>query len=181
MPIPANWLEELVIEWLDLDGFLISTSISVPAKGGGRIAPDAVGAKRDENGDLLVVHCEVSMFLIDGPEKMAQRYAQKFSQKVETEVRNRLGKIFNICEPDRIIYRKVIITFQASKNVLGALRDVIPDVEIRFLKKFILNNVLTTVRKWRDPPHTKATAMPADKWLLDLIDRFRRYGLLTNE
>ena len=47
MPFPANWLEELVVEWLDLDGFAASTSIDVPAPPGGRLGPDVVGAKLD--------------------------------------------------------------------------------------------------------------------------------------
>jgi hypothetical protein len=50
MPFPANWLEELVIEWLDLEGFAISTAVSVNAGPGGRWVPDVVGAKLNGAG-----------------------------------------------------------------------------------------------------------------------------------
>lgn len=97
MPFPANWLEELVIEWLDLEGFVISTSVFVPAVAGGRLSPDVVGAKLDANGSLLIRHCEVAMYLADKPEKVAERYSKKFSSEIEKAVRTRFGKIFGPC------------------------------------------------------------------------------------
>ena len=181
MPIPANWLEELVIEWLDLEGFLISTSVFVPAKGGGRLAPDVVGAKRHDNGGIRIRHCEASMFLIDAPGKVAGTYVAKFSEKVEKEVRRRFDKVLDVRGTDHVEYEKLIITFYASKNVVEALTKTVPGVKILFLKDFIRDEVLKTIRGWKQPPRTKATTMPADKWILDLIDRFEKFGLLANE
>ena len=182
MPIPANWLEELVIEWLDLDGFLISTSVFVPAKGGGRIAPDVVGARRDENGKLSVRHCEAAMFLIDAPENVARRYAEKFSQKVQEEVRQCFDGVFHVRGPDHVEYEKWVITFQASKNVQEALRNAVPGVKIYLLKNFIRDEVLRTIRAWKQrPTHRQTTTMPKDKWIFDLIDRFEHFGLLAKD
>jgi hypothetical protein len=181
MPLPLNWLEELVIEWLDLEGFVISTSIFVPAPAGGRLAPDVVGAKLDENGSLLIRHCEAAMFLIDNPGKVAERYAKKFSQNVMRAVQTRFGQIFGARVSERIVYEKWVISFQASTGVQAALRESIPGIQIHLLRDFVLKRVLPAIKRWRDPPHTKMTTLPGDKWLLDLIDRFERYGIIAGE
>ena len=181
MPVPANWLEELVIEWLDLEGFVTSTNISVPAKPGGKFAPDAVGAKRGEKGNLVIRHCEAAMFLIDAPDTVAERYARKFSE-TESEVRSHFENVFGVGQSDRDVYEKWVITFQASENVQKALREVEPGVKIYFLKDFIRNEVLETIRKWKSrQPHPKTAGLPTDKCLLDVINRFEHFGLLTKE
>ena len=54
MPFPANWLEELVIEWLDLAKFAISTSIILPAGPGGPWSRAVAGTKMDA-GRLVIL------------------------------------------------------------------------------------------------------------------------------
>ena len=67
MPFPSNWLEELVVEWLELEGFTISTSLFVSAEKGGRFAPDVVGARIDlPSRQLVIRHCEATTWLFRG-------------------------------------------------------------------------------------------------------------------
>ena len=87
MPFPANWLEELLVEWLELAGFASTTGIIVPAGPGGRWVPDVVGAKLDEGGRLLIRHCETAMYLIQNPESVAKKYEEKFNDPVKNAVR----------------------------------------------------------------------------------------------
>ena len=58
MPFPCNWLEELVAEWLDLDGFLVRLQPPFPNPNGhgGRLEPDVIGA-RIHDGRLEIRHC----------------------------------------------------------------------------------------------------------------------------
>jgi hypothetical protein len=151
VPFPANWLEELVSEWLDLEGFVISTAIGVPAGPGGRFSPDVVGAKLDGN-QLLIRHCEAAMHLIQGPEKEATRYSAKFSQNVQTAVRSHFGEVFG-ANVTQIGYEKWVITFRPSKQVRDALGERVPDIKIFTLADFVFDKVIPTIKKWRQTPY----------------------------
>jgi hypothetical protein len=178
MPIPANWLEELVIEWLDLEGFVISTSIGVPAGRGGKFAPDVVGAKFDASSRHLVIrHCEAAMHLIQGPEKDAARYLAKFSQDIQTAVQDRFVEIFGAYE--QVEYEKWVITFRPSPRTYAALTEAIPGIRICILSNFVFMEVLPAIKRWRDASNKKTTQLPADKWLLHLIDCFDYFELIS--
>jgi hypothetical protein len=179
MPFPANWLEELVVEWLDLDVFAISTSIDVPAPPGGRLGPDVVGAKLDMNGQRLFIrHCEAAMHLA-GPEKVAARYSAKFGSRIEERVRSHFVEIFGDRVPEQMVYEKWVITFRPSARVQAALRRSMPGIQIWILRDFVLNEVLPAIKRYRRPPHKKRTQLPADKWLLHLIDWFMDCHLIN--
>src|SRR5262245_50099656 len=94
MPFPANWLEELLVEWLELAGFASTTGIIVPAGPGGRWVPDVVGAKLVEGGRLLIRHCETAMQLIENPKDVAKKYKEKFDDPVQNAVRAYFARIF---------------------------------------------------------------------------------------
>ena len=50
MPFPNTWIEELIAEWLLLEGFLVETNLPYAVgKGGGRGEADVVGAKIKDN------------------------------------------------------------------------------------------------------------------------------------
>jgi len=178
MPFPANWLEELVAEWLELKGFTISTSVFVPSPRGGRWSPDVVGAKLDADGRLLIRHCEATMWLIDGPEKVAKRFKKKFSEEIKEAVQDHFASIFG---PDLAMhYEKWVVTCnQPSREVIDALGAD----QHRKLKDFVLTEVLPAIKQWKHLPKGKTKTslreLPADKWLLELIDHFERFGLVS--
>jgi hypothetical protein len=58
------------------------------------------------------------------------------------------------------------------------MRKTIPEVKIYQLKEFVFGEVLPSIERWREPPNTKATTLPSDKWLLSLIDHFKRFNLM---
>ena len=95
MPFPANWLEELVVEWLELQGFTISTSVAVSARAGGRWSPDVVGARLIDREHLLIRQCEATTWITPGPGQAAKKFADKFSEKIEKAVRRRLRKRYD--------------------------------------------------------------------------------------
>jgi hypothetical protein len=80
MPFPANWLEELIVECLDLEGFASTTKIKVPAGPGGAWAPDVTGAKLVE-GQLVIRHCEGAMYLIGNPEEQEQNITPNIQRR----------------------------------------------------------------------------------------------------
>ena len=169
MPFPANWLEELVAEWLDLDGFVISTAIGVPARAGGKFAPDVVGAKLD-NGVLRIRHCEAAMHLIQGLGRDAARYAAKFSVLIQEAVQDHFREIFGDSVTD-VKYEKWVITFRPSARVRREIEEL--GVRIFTLDEFFYGEVLPTIEKWK---RTETSTLPADKWLLHMIDCFDRFS-----
>ncbi|RLG07087.1 MAG: hypothetical protein DRN68_05920, partial [Thaumarchaeota archaeon] len=78
MPLPRNWLEELVAEWLSLQGYLVETNVRLI---GSREA-DVIGVKL-EDGRLMIKHVECSV-----------QVAQKPSGKALEEI---LGKFGDEC------------------------------------------------------------------------------------
>lgn len=177
MPFPANWLEELVVEWLELLGFTISTSVSIPARPGGKWAPDVVGARLNKEGGLLIRHCEATMWLIQGPEKVKKKFTDKFSAKVETAVRRHFTPIFGSQAAEQAKYEKWVIVCGASLHVKQALSEAAPGVNIRMFECFVAREVLGGINDWRKC-RKPSSALPSDKWLLCQIDQLRHSGLI---
>jgi hypothetical protein len=88
MPFPNNWLEELVAEWLELDGFLtlIGPRIRNPTGAGGAFAPNVVGARVGAGGRVEIRHCEAEMFLTQGAPAAERKYTSKFSRNIRDQV-----------------------------------------------------------------------------------------------
>lgn len=84
MPIPSNWLEELVAEWLSLEGFAVEILLPIQIGGrGGRAAPDVLGARiHGDSGHLIIRHCEVASWPASGAQDIAQAYQQKFRSAI---------------------------------------------------------------------------------------------------
>ncbi|MEM3403680.1 MAG: hypothetical protein QXJ17_03970 [Nitrososphaeria archaeon] len=62
MPFGRNWSEELVAEWLSLDGYLVEIGLPVGSgTSGGRKEADVIGAKVINN-NLEIMHVEVGFF-----------------------------------------------------------------------------------------------------------------------
>lgn len=179
MPFPANWLEELLVEWLELQGFTISTSVFVPTPRGGRLSPDVVGAKLAD-GRLLIRHCEATMWLINGPIQVAKRFRKKFSEKIEDAVREHFAAIFSPDLATHAGYEKWVVTCnQPSREVIESLGPA----QHRELRDFVLSEVLPAIKQWKHLPKgktkTSVRELPADKWLLQLIGHFERLGLIA--
>jgi len=178
MPFPANWLEELIVEWLDLDGFATTTKIRVPAGPGGAWSPDVAGAKLIGRR-LLIRHCECAEFLNQDPEQQAERYKRKFSDKVQKAVREHFSFIFGSKEANEAMYEKWVICCGVGKLGTEKMKQAISDLRIYQIKKFVFKDVIPTIERYRQPPNTKTTTLPADKWLLCLLDRFRQFDLIN--
>jgi len=182
MPFPANWLEELVAEWLELEGFTISTSVFVPAARGGRWSPDVVGAKLGTDGRLLIRHCEATMWLTHGPKNVTERFTKKFSKLIEDAVRTHFALIFgpDFATREKAHYEKWVVTCnRPSDEVIEALHVAGADQHLK-LEGFVLTKVLPAIKQWKHRPtgKTKTRELPADKWLLELIDHFEHWGLV---
>jgi len=126
----------------------------------------------------VIRHCEATMWLIQGPENAKNKFREKFSSRIQEEVRGYFGAVFGEEDVQLSDYQKWVITCGASDNVKRALQEDIPEMRIYVLEDFIFNEVLPTINRWRSRRFPRAT-LPADKWLLQMIDLFRQKQLLN--
>ncbi len=105
--MPRNWLEELVLEWLQLKGYLSESNLPVssPAAGGRREA-DVVGA-RVVDGVLDIVHVETGQ--LAGGQKSIESVKLKFSSAVVESVRRYFTARFSSLDSGRIVYQQMLV------------------------------------------------------------------------
>mgnify|MGYP001175649779 CR=1 FL=1 len=181
MPFPKTWVEELLIEWLHLEGFLVEADLPVcVSQAGGRYEADIIGA-RIVNDILDIWHLE-SGSLIGGQKDAALLMKKKFSSKICESVTNYFARRLSFSS-NQISYKKYYIPTYSSKPVLQALKDT--DVTVEPLLGFISKIILPTVRNWKqNPPHLpkargKYVTLPDSYWMLKLVDYLDSNNLLN--
>jgi hypothetical protein len=179
LPIANTWTEELIAEWLHLDGFLVE--IGLPAAGsgrGGRREADVVGG-RVNSGKLQVCHCEAAEWLIDrSATEVATQYQNKFSKDVTDSVGRYLCTIFGTKEIGS--YQKLVVTKYFAKEFPKELSQVLPDAEAILLDDLIKNRIMPSIKNWKlhhetakgNPPQ-----LPRALWLLKMIEFCMEWGL----
>jgi hypothetical protein len=188
MPFPQNWLEELVAEWLEVDGFLtlIGPPIKNPTGVGGALAPDIVGARMGATGRVEIRHCETAMWFQQGAPAAATKYTKKFSRNIRDQVWDEFGKIFTVPGPPD--YEPWVICCDVGRPVKSVLEGVIqnlqsqdPNLRNLQLRTFtdFLPEVRTTIKRWRQthPGPPTGAGLPGSKWLLFLLDYMEYYGV----
>jgi len=179
MPFPRTWVEELIIEWLHLDGFLVEANLPVGVPehskgGGGRFEVDVVGA-RINNNTLEIRHIETGVQVPETEEKIEKKFSDKICKAVTSYFKQRFS--FTGGEPD---YQKIFIpTYGGSFRILEH-----SNIIIKPLSEFICQDILPTIQRWKqNPPHQprcpgKHITLPESHWLLQLIDCLNSRGML---
>jgi len=180
MPFPRTWSEELIAEWLQLDGFLTQTNLPVrTSKEGGRFEADVVGAKV-EKGILRIRHVETGA--LAGGKKSAESVQKKFGPEIAKCVSKYFQSALSLVNPETNYERIYVATFW-SQPVIQMLAAA--GVKTIPLPDFIRDCVLPTARKWKeDPPHQPQAkgprvALPESLWLLQLLDCLKAQGMLA--
>jgi hypothetical protein len=181
MPFPSNWLEELVTEWLEIEGFFVETTPPVNVGGGGgRFAPDVVGA-RIVGSALEIRHCEVAAWLAQAPTDVVASYSRKFSQPIEDGVKQEFRRVLGFQPTQQIDYTQWIVSGSISQNVRLGLATALPAARILQLDEFFNGFVLPAIGNWkqvRNSARGNLPTLPSDKWLLQLIESLQGCGLL---
>lgn len=181
MPFPKTWIEELVIEWLHLEGFLVEANLPVGvARLGGRLEADVVGARISDN-TLEVIHIETGQ--LSGGQKGANAVInKKFSSSVCKSVTNYFTQRLSFTS-NKVNYRKFYVPIYWTKPTITILTQ--SGVIVEFIPDFVCKKVLPTIRRWKqNPPHQpqikgKTVTLPESYWLLQLIDYLYGKGILN--
>ncbi|MBI2916686.1 MAG: hypothetical protein HYY01_01720 [Chloroflexi bacterium] len=176
MPFTRTWTEELVAEWLHLDGFLVETNFPVPVAGGsgGRRETDIVGARIrvEQQGQVLEIrHIEVGQ-LIDNPQKNLERIQKKFGPEVCTQVEQhftrRLG-FSGVKEYQRLVVSDVSRISDSTKQTLVREGYRVYESFHEFLKQ----EVLPTLER-----RPSQGTLPGGLWFLTFLEYLRTNHLL---
>ena len=176
MPFPKTWVEELIIEWLHLKGFLVEANLPVSTtKAGGRLEVDVVGAKL-VGTTLEIIHVETGQ--LSGGTEGIKAIGKKFSSVVYYSLLNYFSQKLS-SGGYRVNYKKVYIATYWTKPTIDQLRGL--GIDVRTLPDFICNEVLPSIDKWKQNPphHPKGRAtLPESFWLLQLLDSLKDKGML---
>lgn len=177
MPFPKTWVEELVVEWLQLEGYLVVANLPVSvAKAGGRNEVDIVGA-RVENNELKIMHIETGL-RASKPDDTVNMLNRKFSDAVCQRVEAYFKELFGWTD-DRgtINYQKFYIATYFPETHRNVFKEA--GVELEHVSDFICERVLPAIQIWQEnPPHQprhpgESVTLPESYWLLKLIESLR--------
>jgi hypothetical protein len=97
LPFPKTWTEELILEWLQLEGYLALSNVRLKSgKGGGVKEADIIGLKLRQRPDpqsktmvevLEVLHIEVGSLAMKF-EKALKSVLEKFAKEREEAIRS---------------------------------------------------------------------------------------------
>jgi len=180
MPFPKTWLEEMVIEWLHLEGFLVEANlpVSTPERGGRREA-DVVGGKISDD-TLVIKHVETGT--LAGGKGSITSIEKKFSLTVAQPVTEYFKQRLSFTS-DRVDYQKMYVASYWTAPTVEGLKRL--GVLVVTLPDFICGWVLPTISRWKGkPPHRPRTSgkhitLPETYWLLQLVDYLNTRDLLT--
>lgn len=189
MPIPRNWSEELVWEWLSLRRYLTDVGVPTGTGGrGGRKEADVVGARIKKTGSgksiLEIYHVEIGS-LAGALSSNAETVIKKFSQETMKSIKDRLTERLGLVGQTE--YHKLYVWTWAksagAKKLEG--QDNIKREQIKiWAMRDLCEEVLRAIREWKSAPgypvksHGKVT-LPESYWLLNLVDYLEENQLLA--
>ncbi len=182
MGLGSNWLEELVAEWLSVDGFLVEVLLPIQlGPQGGRAEPDVLGARVDTQGRLLVRHCETAVWPAGNPQPTAHSYGQKFRPAIVQGVERHFRRLFGVPQAAAACYEQWIIFCGISQPARAAVLSIVPGARLLLLDEFVRTEVMPAITRWRATQQAGSNttpSLPADKWLLKLMEWLDYLGML---
>jgi hypothetical protein len=177
MPIPRNWSEELITEWLCLRGYSTDVGVHVGrGSAGGRKEADVIGVKvsLDDTGKriLNIFHIEVGQ--LGGYDKSLEMIREKFSSIRTDEVIKRYKD--RMVFEGSIVYRKLYVDIWERPSRVTKLKKT-PElssvgIEVWTVSE-LFRNVFTEITSWGE------YTLPESYWMLKLLESLREAGLIT--
>ena len=164
MPFARTWSEELVAEWLTLEGYFVEISAPIgAAKAGGRNEADVLACKIAK-GVLEIIRAEV------GIPANIETFRRKFSKTNREGVKRYCRKKLNF--EGEIKYREFYVASYISKPL--AIKAKKEGFEVKHIKNLVKDEIIPSIEKWKKHPpfkvKTKDITPQNSLWLIQLID-----------
>ena len=191
MGFAKNWLEEIVAEWLSLEGYSVETNVPLKSKiGGGRNEADVLGFMFNGD-DLHIVHAEATVQLTQSHAANVKMIKKKFSsENIDTVL-----EIANIKYGERRVgsTKHVFISALASsKKEAQNLKETLITDGIEFMEfPELVNRCLTAIskegekrvnnglNKTSDYNQAIFAALPDGLWFMKMLGMMQRHGMLN--
>jgi hypothetical protein len=206
LPFPKTWTEELILEWLQLKGYLALSNVRLKSgKGGGVEEADIIGLRLRQRPDpqsktmvevLEVLHIEVGSLAMRF-EKALKSVLEKFAKEREEAIRSlaidavelesALGNFmlgYSRPRASDIEYKRVFIASEACR--VDKLKEELKEhgIEFKTLKE-VIEEIISDIDEWKKRQvkkgfrASKQITLPESLWLLNLIDYMKKEGLIA--
>lgn len=171
MPFGRTWSEELVAEWLQLEGYKVEIGLPLFAAGkGGRREADVVGV-RIEEGLPEVMHTEVGTLagsFDENLEKIRKKFDDSTNSTIENYATHWLGKT-------PLKHHKIFVYEWLSK--INEIKKRVQDVEILSIGE-VIDKLWQAINRWKNnPPYQikgKSVTLPESLWLAKVVEAVRK-------
>ena len=192
MPIPRNWVEELVLEWLLLRGYIVISNVRLKSgRRGGAKEADILGLKllREGKKVLEIMHVETGSVAQNFDENL-KNIRNKFSSERERTLEEisldiiELKSAVNRANISKR-YKRIYIASYVSRKQVDRLKEILKKDNIEFLTlEEVLRKIVKDIDKWKQNQARKGRrttvgiTLPESWWLLNLIDFIKSRGLM---
>ena len=168
LPFPTNWGEELISEYLELEGYFVRTNLPVPTEEkGGRGELDILGLKVKEE-QLKILHVETGI-----PSRLGEM-KRKFASSTTKEIR-RIARDFGFGE-NYDLERWYVHTWGGQKGLSkkwGRIRRELEQEGVTLMTfEEVLTKIAEAIDQWREKHRgkTQQSSLPSSLWLLKMLE-----------
>lgn len=187
MPLPKNWVEELILEWLLLKEYTVISNIRLKSgKRGGTEEADILGLKINRKKTLEILHVEVGS-LANNFEKNLANIKKKFSPERVKTIKEITTDTIGIAEYT-INYKPLYVGSYVPKKQTTKLKNTLKKDNISFLTlEEVFKEIIKDIDQWKKDQvkkklrTTRNITLPENLWLLNLIDTMKNKGLIKLE
>ncbi|MHA1907094.1 MAG: hypothetical protein ACW98Y_07355 [Candidatus Thorarchaeota archaeon] len=143
--------EQVIAEWLSMDGYFVETNIGLSAlKKGGRGEADIVAVKV-EGGHVIVRHVEIGQ-LGQNYETNLSHVQDKFHKKNRTDIKEFVKERMSLTEEFEWDYKcEYVFTYVASRQIQKLMEALAKDdIELVSFDMLLRDEIPKTMRKWRE-------------------------------
>ncbi|MGP6239673.1 hypothetical protein ACNF40_04555 [Cuniculiplasma sp. SKW4] len=191
MGFAKNWLEEIVAEWLSLEGYSVETNVPLKSKlGDGRNEADVLGFMF--KGEYLqIVHAEATVQLTQSHDDNVEKIKKKFS-KENVEAVLEIAKT-KYGEREIGSTRHIFVcALASSRKEAQNLKETLISSNIEFIEfPELVHSCLTTISKEGEKRVDKGlnktseysqaifAALPDGLWFMKMLGMMQRHGMLN--
>ncbi len=170
----SEWEEELISEWLSLEGYFVETNVPLTTGEGGGLKEADVVAVRAEENRIVIKHVEIGSLAVDSFEKNMENVLKKFEEDRVQAIINYVRSRF---PAEEIEYKKVYIATFCSrptdlKKELGK-----KGVEFLLFGEIAKTEIPKSIENWKRKQQEigrikdwKTVMLPRSYWLLKVIE-----------
>lgn len=167
LPFPANWSEELVCEYLELEDYFVRTNNPVD---GARREMDVIGVKV-EQGKLKVIHVEIGM----PPSFKSNEINSKFDEECKKEI-TKIAESFGFENNYDLEcwYVHARSEYKGQGKTWARKKEELEREKIKLITfDEMLKEIVTSIKRWQEAHKRKSgtgISLPKNFWLLKVLE-----------